>query len=472
MSHTSSSEAIIKIAACSYEGSLFGWEVTSASNEEEPSSTLSAKNKKMKVNVENLEAHIKMTTGFHVSIASFKAVAVSASGKYMAVGGMDERIHVFNMMTGKAMGEVAGHTGGITSLVFVEDTYLLSGSDDHTMYIWRVYDWQQLHILGGHKDSVIDFAIHPTGKIALSISKDHTMKLWNLVQGRCSFTRKLRSMADHIFFHPSGDYYLLVTTSEIQMFAVADNSCKFEVTSKSRINHACFVKLGADDYAVVYICDNQTLNIVDMDGQTKATLNLTSLGAGRLKSLCSVSSEGMPILPVEDETNNKGGESDCLVVITSTGCVAVLNAALLVALAPKAKSTTEESESAFGKALYAFDQIRAEPRLTAVTAWNTKASRAWKVKKDKQSPPQEDMDIMEHEPLVMDSDDEESSEEEEEEEEEEVPVKKNNKKDSKQPNKKEVVKAEKKVKFQPPAESKLHVKGKKHQDNNKKHQKK
>jgi protein MAK11 len=46
-----------------------------------------------------------------------------------------------------------------------------------------VYDWQCVHILGGHKDTIHDFSIHPTGKMALSVSKDHTLKLWNLVQG-------------------------------------------------------------------------------------------------------------------------------------------------------------------------------------------------------------------------------------------------------------------------------------------------
>ena len=54
---------------------------------------------------------------------------------------------------------------------------------DHNLSIWRVYDWQCLHILGGHKSYVNHFSIHPTGKLALSVSKDSTMKLWNLVQG-------------------------------------------------------------------------------------------------------------------------------------------------------------------------------------------------------------------------------------------------------------------------------------------------
>jgi len=40
-----------------------------------------------------------------------------------------------------------------------------------------------MHILGGHKNGVLDIAIHPSGKIALTVSKDDTMKLWNLIEG-------------------------------------------------------------------------------------------------------------------------------------------------------------------------------------------------------------------------------------------------------------------------------------------------
>lgn len=40
-----------------------------------------------------------------------------------------------------------------------------------------------VHILGGHKEGVHDVSIHPSGKCALSVSKDQTMRLWNLVEG-------------------------------------------------------------------------------------------------------------------------------------------------------------------------------------------------------------------------------------------------------------------------------------------------
>jgi WD40 repeat protein len=130
------------------------------------------------------------------------------------------------------------------------------------MCIWRVHDWQCLHVLGGHKASVTDFSIHPSGKLALSISSDLTMRLWNLVQGRyvfirkrifalsgfrpfriiycieekeycfilcfcyvlirlhfaigrCSFTRRLTSPADKILWDETGEHYMIAYSKTV-----------------------------------------------------------------------------------------------------------------------------------------------------------------------------------------------------------------------------------------------------------------
>jgi protein MAK11 len=54
---------------------------------------------------------------------------------------------------------------------------------DTMLRIWRCHDWECVHVLSGHKEAITSVSIHPSGKLALSVSKDNTMKLWNLVQG-------------------------------------------------------------------------------------------------------------------------------------------------------------------------------------------------------------------------------------------------------------------------------------------------
>lgn len=99
----------LRIAACSYEGSIFGW--------------------KVEENAEQMEMTSKLTFGFNASIGALKAIACSLSGKYLVVGGMDERIRIYDMHDNKAVGELSQHTGAVTSLKFFNDSYLISASE-------------------------------------------------------------------------------------------------------------------------------------------------------------------------------------------------------------------------------------------------------------------------------------------------------------------------------------------------------
>ena len=188
---------MLRIAACSYDGSLFGWKVRVDEDEEGGGDGLVA----------------VMDFGFNCSTGVLKCVAVSAHGKYLACGGTDERIRVFNVAENRSMGELGLHEGGITCLAFFDDTHMISGSEvcalfsvprpppvplsldrmsssavfpsfqDASLRIWRCHDWECMHVLHGHKLAITDVAIHPSGKLALSVSKDNTLRLWNLVHG-------------------------------------------------------------------------------------------------------------------------------------------------------------------------------------------------------------------------------------------------------------------------------------------------
>lgn len=98
----------IHIAACSYEGSLFGWTVSDIKSVEDD--FLEAK-EVTEVTEEGEDApHSKanLDFAFHASSGSLKAIAVSKSGKYLAVGGMNERIHVFSLGSYTSSGSKPG----------------------------------------------------------------------------------------------------------------------------------------------------------------------------------------------------------------------------------------------------------------------------------------------------------------------------------------------------------------------------
>jgi WD40 repeat protein len=116
-------------------------------------------------------------------------------------------------------------------------------------------------------------AIHPSGKLALTTSKDNTIKMWNLVHGRCAFTRRLKAAGDRIKWDTTNDacaHYLVVSGGmNLQVFAAADNAVAFEVALKSRINQAVFtsVKAGSTlETRVAVVCENKNLYLYKLDG--------------------------------------------------------------------------------------------------------------------------------------------------------------------------------------------------------------
>ena len=71
-------------------------------------------------------------------------------------------------------------------------TWAQVGCDPYLMWHEMFPNAVLLSILSTFRGPVYNFAIHPTGKMALSISKDRTMKTWNLMTGRCAYTTNVK----------------------------------------------------------------------------------------------------------------------------------------------------------------------------------------------------------------------------------------------------------------------------------------
>ena len=82
-------------------------------------------------------------------------------------------------------------SGSITHLVFPSRSYLLSASEDGTLCLFRARDWAVLRELKGHKGRVNSVAVHQSCKVALSVGKDRTLRMWDLMRGKGSASTKI-----------------------------------------------------------------------------------------------------------------------------------------------------------------------------------------------------------------------------------------------------------------------------------------
>ena len=147
----------------------------------------------------------------------------------LASGGTDERINLYRIAASvssqdrfpeplaklqgearhvkdarnKELGSLLHHASAVTALHFPTRSKLLSSANDNTIAVSRARDWTVLSTFkaplpkatgrpsgdtappGGTPAGINDFAVHPSMKLMISVSKgEKCMRLWNLVTGK------------------------------------------------------------------------------------------------------------------------------------------------------------------------------------------------------------------------------------------------------------------------------------------------
>ena len=83
-----------------------------------------------------------------------------------------------------------GHTKSVNLIILFANTQLISCSDDTTIKVWDINNFQCIKTLLGHDAEVINVVELDSEKI-LSSSSDKVIKVWNVFDGSCTKTMKL-----------------------------------------------------------------------------------------------------------------------------------------------------------------------------------------------------------------------------------------------------------------------------------------
>ncbi|CAH1253630.1 PAK1IP1 [Branchiostoma lanceolatum] len=161
--------------------------------------------------------------------------AVASGGHVLASGSTDETIHLYNMESRTELGTLLQHDGSITCLQFYDSSHMLSGAEDGTMCVWQTGTWECLKSMRGHKGGISSLSVHPSGKLALSVGKDKTIRTWNLVTGRPAYTTNIKQVADLIQWSPKGDMYAVVTGNKISVYRLETAGLKCTLDAGKRV---------------------------------------------------------------------------------------------------------------------------------------------------------------------------------------------------------------------------------------------
>ena len=78
-----------------------------------------------------------------------------------------------------------GHTSEVRSVAFSPDgKFVVSGSDDNTVRMWRTDTGENVQTLEGHTGRVESVAFSPDGKYVVTGSIDKTVRIWHVESGQ------------------------------------------------------------------------------------------------------------------------------------------------------------------------------------------------------------------------------------------------------------------------------------------------
>lgn len=143
--------------------------------------------------------------------AELMSLALSADGKYLAIGGFGGKIKVWDLLQKKwlytLIADESADIRNVSSLCFSPDSkYLASGSWDRKIKIWRLIDGKCVIIKGTLKGSGIELSYSPNGR-KIAFSDFDILKIWSI-----SNNTQEKELTGHIGailtvrFSPSGKY--------------------------------------------------------------------------------------------------------------------------------------------------------------------------------------------------------------------------------------------------------------------------
>lgn len=280
---------------------------------------------------ENEKEVLKQSFADKSHSGALKCLAVQ--GRWIATGGTDDRIFVYDMKSRKQSQILLNHNGTVNALAFTSGgTHLLSGGDDGCMIAVRLNTWlPEATWKKAHNGSpVTHIACHPSGKLALSLGSDLVLCTWNLVKGRVAYKTNLKSkstilgtMPDCLSLSPSGDFFTLAGKHVVEIWSIKTADMVKSQKTSSRPTCVSWINdeeclFGLEDGKILWlavIAPGTVANIEAYSARVKAMfyrdrILVTAASSGEIK-MWEVSTKNLKIIA----SINIGCRPTCIAIL-------------------------------------------------------------------------------------------------------------------------------------------------------------
>ncbi|XP_018012821.1 p21-activated protein kinase-interacting protein 1-like [Hyalella azteca] len=189
------------------------------------------------------DGHFTLNSAFasHSHCSGIRKLTIC--GPHIVSGGVDEMVHVFNLKKRNKIGVIGEHEGTITDLQQHKQKYVFSASEDGKICIFLEGKWECEKKLIGHKGTINSVAVHPTGRLAISVGQDRTLHTWDLIKGRKAYVSNLHEVGSIVKWSPSGEEYVVVVDSRVDLHAVQSaHTASYSHDFFVRINDIAFLQ--------------------------------------------------------------------------------------------------------------------------------------------------------------------------------------------------------------------------------------
>ncbi|GJP71943.1 hypothetical protein CLOP_g2728 [Closterium sp. NIES-67] len=109
------------------------------------------------------------------------SVSVSDDGRYLAAGGHDRMVHLWDARTRAHVKSFSGHRGAVLSLSFRPGSLdLFSASADRSIKLWSCADVAYMDSLFGHQAEIVALHALRQPQRVVSVARDRTCRLWKV----------------------------------------------------------------------------------------------------------------------------------------------------------------------------------------------------------------------------------------------------------------------------------------------------
>ncbi|KAI1366371.1 WD repeat-containing protein [Xylaria arbuscula] len=161
------------------------------------------------------EAH---TIGQHADYV--KCLAAPTTGDWVASGGLDRKVYLWDLNgKGKTMeidvqSEEIAQKGSVYALG-VARSFLATGGPESTVRLWDPKTGKGVTKFVGHTDNIRSILVNESGDTVITASADQTVKVWSVTAGRCKYTFTM---------HNDSVWSLFSDHPELSVFYSADRS--------------------------------------------------------------------------------------------------------------------------------------------------------------------------------------------------------------------------------------------------------